>query len=146
MSLYRQEFTIREMDFIHAGEASIMVKNILKEVGAEAGLIRRAAIAAYEAEINAVIYGREGRMVLEMFEDRIVIQVVDKGPGIPDIELAMREGYSTAPPEVREMGFGGGMGLPNIKRNADELSIESEVGRGTRLKIVFLALWRGDGA
>ena len=116
MTLYQQEFPIKEMDFIHAGEASIKVKNILKEIGADAGLIRRAAIAAYEAEINAVVYGRNGRMTVLLDENEVRIIVEDQGPGIEDIDLAMQEGYSTATPEIRALGFGAGMGLPNIKK------------------------------
>ena len=146
MTIYRQEFQIREMDFIHAGEASIQVKNILKEVGAGPELIRRVAIAAYEAEINAVVYGKDGRMIVELDQDKVVIVVEDQGPGIPDIDLAMREGYSTAPPEIREMGFGAGMGLPNIKKNSDKLTITSEVGRGVRLEIVFNSGWARAGS
>lgn len=145
MSLYRQSYIIRAMDFSRAGEASIQVKNILKEVGADPALIRRVAIAAYEAEINVVVHGGGGQMTVDLDEKGVRITVEDTGPGIPDIELAMKEGYSTAPPEVREMGFGAGMGLPNIKRNSDELQLESEVDKGTRLEMVFFSTWsRGE--
>ncbi|MFH1138700.1 MAG: ATP-binding protein [Pseudomonadota bacterium] len=143
MILYRQEFPIKEMDFIHAGEASLQVKNILKEIGADGGLIRRAAIAAYEAEINAVVYGRNGLMTLLLDENGVEIIVEDQGPGIPDIELAMREGYSTATPEIKALGFGAGMGLPNIRKNADKLEIFSEVGRGVKVRICFNSGWGG---
>jgi len=145
VTLYRQEFAIKEMDFIHAGEASVQVKNILKNIGADPDLIRRVAVAAYEAEINAVVYGRAGLMVIEMNDDGLVIMVEDKGPGIPDIELAMQEGYSTAPPEIREMGFGAGMGLPNIKKNSDDLQIVSGPGQGTRVVMFFRSDWQGQG-
>jgi anti-sigma regulatory factor (Ser/Thr protein kinase) len=141
MSLYSQSFQIASMDFLHAGEASIRVKNILQGIGAEPGIIRRVAIAAYEAEINVVVHGGGGTMNLELDEQTVKITVEDQGPGIPDIELAMREGYSTAPPEVREMGFGAGMGLPNIKRNVDELDIVSQVGVGTRVVMILNAVW-----
>ena len=141
MSAYRREFEIRDMDFIHAGEASIGVKNILKEIGADSDLIRRAAIASYEAEINAVVYGGGGRLILELSEKLVLIVVEDGGPGIPDIEMAMQEGYSTATPEIKAMGFGAGMGLPNIKKNSDEFLIESKVGQGTTLRIVFKPSW-----
>ncbi len=141
MTSYRREFSIKEMDFIHAGEASIQVKNILKEVGADNDLMRRVAIAAYEAEINAVVYGRDGRMIVELNEKGVIIIVEDKGTGIPDIEQAMQEGFSTATPEIKEMGFGAGMGLPNIKRNSDELHIDSTVGVGTKLTMLFHSNW-----
>ncbi|MBU2548991.1 MAG: ATP-binding protein [Proteobacteria bacterium] len=143
MSLFRQEFAIKGMDFIHAGEASIRVKNILKEIGAHQDLIRRVAIAAYEAEINTVIYGQGGVMILELDEDGVLIRVEDKGPGIPDLKLAMQEGWSTATPEIQAMGFGAGMGLPNIKKNSDKFVIDSEIGQGTRLKIFFNSGWKG---
>ncbi|MEW6262802.1 MAG: ATP-binding protein [Thermodesulfobacteriota bacterium] len=142
MSLYRHEFPIKEMDFIHAGEASISVKNILKGIGAEPDLIRRVAIASYEAEMNAVMYGREGRMIIELGENGVIVIVEDQGQGISDLELAMREGWSTATPEMREMGFGAGMGLPNIKKNADELRVTSSPGQGTRLEIIFHNVWK----
>ena len=141
MTGYRREFPIKEMDFVHAGEASIQVKNILKEIGADNDLIRRVAIAAYEAEINAVVYGRDGRMIVELDEQGLIVVVEDKGNGIPDIEQAMQEGFSTASPEIREMGFGAGMGLPNIKKNSDEMHIESDVGLGTKLKMFFHSTW-----
>lgn len=144
MSLYRQEFPVREMDFVRAGEASIAVKNILKEIGADQDIIRRVAIASYEAEMNAVIYGREGRMVLELDERTITVMVFDRGQGIADVAQAMVEGFSTASEEIREMGFGAGMGLPNIKRNSDELEIDTAPGRGTRLTIIFHPGWMGD--
>lgn len=141
MSLYRQEFEIAANDFIHAGEASLEVKKVLREVGVDADLLRRVAIAAYEGEINVVIHGNGGRIVLDLIENGIEIVFEDEGPGIPDVELAMREGYSTASPEAREMGFGAGMGLPNIKKNTDEMTIDTEVGRGTRLAIRFHHDW-----
>lgn len=144
MTLYRQEFRVREMDFAHAGEASIAIKNILKEIGADQDLVHRVAIACYEAEMNEVMYGRDGRMAIEVSEDQVVIVVKDDGPGIKDVELAMREGYSTATDEMREMGFGAGMGLPNIRRNADHFEINSAKGWGTRLKIVFNTGWRTE--
>lgn len=145
MTLYREEFDIREMDFAHAGEASIRIKTVLKEVGADSSLVHRAAICAYEAEMNEVMYGRRGRMTLELSEELLLILVEDDGPGIQDVDLAMTEGYSTATDEMREMGFGAGMGLPNIKRNADRLTVNSGPGRGTRLEIVFDTGWRAKG-
>jgi anti-sigma regulatory factor (Ser/Thr protein kinase) len=100
-------------------------------MGLPSALIRRVAIAAYEAEMNMVMYARRGTMTLRVTPADVVIAAQDEGPGIPDIGLAMREGYSTATPEMRELGFGAGMGLPNIQRNTDDLAIASDVGRGT---------------
>ncbi|MBF0531444.1 MAG: anti-sigma regulatory factor [Deltaproteobacteria bacterium] len=144
MSLYQKQFTIKERDFIHAGDASVQVKNILKGVGADPDLIRRVAIASYEAEMNAVIYAHYGQMSVELHEDCVRITVEDQGPGIPDVTLAMQDGYSTATPEIREMGFGAGMGLPNIKKNSDEFLISSQVGHGTKLEMVFNTGWRSQ--
>ncbi|MBW1708311.1 MAG: ATP-binding protein [Deltaproteobacteria bacterium] len=142
----RHEFPIKEMDFVRAGEASLQVKKILREMKAENDLVRRATIACYEAEINAVVYGRDGVMSLEVDDEGIYIYVEDKGDGIPDIEQAMMEGFSTATEEIREMGFGAGMGLPNIMKNADEFTISSAVGEGTRLKIIFRSGWTTEEA
>ena len=141
MTGYSQTFQIQGMDFTHAGEASIALKNILKDIGAAQDLIRKVAIAAYEAEMNVVVHGGGGTMTLEMDSERIRITVEDQGEGIADIELAMREGWSTASEEVRALGFGAGMGLPNIKKNSDELIIESRKGRGTTLIILFDSGW-----
>ena len=98
-------------------------------------VVRRIAIVSYEAEMNLVMYATRGKISLRVSLDSVSINVDDEGPGIPDVTLAMEEGYSTATPEMREMGFGAGMGLPNIRRNADEFDISSHVGRGTRLYI-----------
>jgi len=108
---------------------------MLKELGVDAGIIRRIAIAMYEAEMNVVMYADRAQMIFEMTPQVIRMIVDDSGPGIPDIDLAMREGYSTATPEMREMGFGAGMGLANIRKNADEFNITSHVGQGTKLEI-----------
>ena len=120
-------------DFTNAGRASTGIKETLKNMGLASALIRRVAIAAYEAEMNMVMYARRGTMTLHVTPNDVTIDVRDEGPGIPDITLAMQEGYSTATPEMREMGFGAGMGLPNIRRNTDDLAITSEVQRGTTL-------------
>jgi len=120
-------------DFTNAGRASTGIKETLKNMGLPSALVRRVAIAAYEAEMNLVMYARRGTMTLHVTPADVVIAVFDEGPGIPDVSLAMQEGYSTATPEMRELGFGAGMGLPNIQRNTDELVIDSEVGRGTTL-------------
>ncbi len=134
---YLHSFSIQGKDFQNAGKASTGLKSILTQIGIDADLIRRAAIAAYEAEMNVVMYAREGVMTIEIDSGGIRICVEDKGPGICDIDLAMREGYSTATDEMREMGFGAGMGLPNIRKNADEFKMNSTVGVGTHLEINF---------
>lgn len=125
-------------DFAVAGEASSNVKKMLTQLGVNPAIIKKASIAMYEAEINAVIHANGGIAEVEIDSSKVKIIINDKGPGIPDIELAMQEGYSTAPEAVREMGFGAGMGLPNIKRYSDNFEIETEVGKGTRLKIEVL--------
>ena len=124
-------YEIAGSDFTNAGRASTSIKETLKNMGFASALIRRVAIAAYEAEMNTVMYARRATMTLHVTPASVTIDVRDEGPGIPDIPLAMQEGYSTATPEMREMGFGAGMGLPNIKRNTDGLVITSDVGRGT---------------
>jgi anti-sigma regulatory factor (Ser/Thr protein kinase) len=106
-------------------------------MGLDARTIRRAAIASYEAEMNVIMYAWEARMALAVSPGAVKITVEDKGPGIDDVELAMTEGYSTATPEMRELGFGAGMGLPNIRKNADVFRIDSRAGRGTRLEIII---------
>ena len=126
-------YDVAGADFTNAGRASTDIKETLKHMGLPSALIRRVAIAAYEAEMNMVMYARRGTMTLHVTPEDVTIDVRDEGPGIPDIALAMQEGYSTATPEMREMGFGAGMGLPNIKRNTDRLAITSDVNRGTAL-------------
>ncbi|WP_458379747.1 ATP-binding protein [Thermoclostridium stercorarium] len=115
-SLIRKEYDIPANDFSRAGEASSNVRKLLTQLGVNPTIIKRTSIAMYEAELNAVIHGNGGKARVEIFEDRIEILVYDEGPGIADIELAMQEGYSTAPDYIREMGFGAGMGLSNIKK------------------------------
>ncbi len=131
------EYEVQGGDFAHAGSASSQVKRILKQINLEHGLIKRIVVALYEAEVNIVAHAYRGRISIDIDVERILIRLADEGPGIPDIDLAMQEGYSTASPEVREMGFGAGMGLSNIKKNADELAIESEVGKGTTVTILI---------
>ncbi len=133
--LFEKKFSIRGGDFAGAGEASIEAKNILKEIGFDGDVIRRVAIASYEAEMNVVMYADYGEMDFKVMRDGVRIVVDDRGPGIPDIDMAMKEGYSTATDEMREMGFGAGMGLPNIKKNTDELKISSRVDTGTRVEM-----------
>ena len=131
-----REYIIPSNDFIVAGEASSSVRKLLNQMGVAPAVVRRASIAMYEAEINAVIHGHGGRAHVEIDRDKVSIRISDDGPGIPDIGLAMQEGWSTAPDSVREMGFGAGMGLPNIKRNADRLSIDTAQGQGTTIHII----------
>ena len=126
-------YDVAGADFTNAGRASTSIKETLKNMGLASTLVRRVAIAAYEAEMNLVMYARRGTMTLTVTPGDVTIDVQDEGPGIPDIALAMQEGYTTATPEMRELGFGAGMGLPNIKRNTDALEISSEVQRGTHL-------------
>ncbi len=133
----QEEFDIAGGDFVNGGSASCRIRNILKEIGVDTEILRRVAIASYEAEMNVVMYARSGKMKLFLTPDKILIKVDDEGPGIPDIELAMRPGYSTATEEMREMGFGAGMGLPNIKKNADIFKINSILNKGTMLEITI---------
>jgi serine/threonine-protein kinase RsbT len=133
--LFRLEFEIRGGDFGNAGKASTGIKSRLKDLGMDPRIIRRAAICAYEAEMNVVMYAERGSIVFSVTPERIDIQVTDRGPGIADIELAMKEGYSTATEQMREMGFGAGMGLPNMRRHADRFVISSVVGEGTDVRM-----------
>lgn len=135
----REEFAVRGGDFGHAGEVSTTIKSMLKQIGFPSDVIRRVAIATYEAEMNVVVYAEEATVTFEATPAVITVTLADRGRGIRDIELAMQEGYSTATEEIREMGFGAGMGLPNIKRNSDDLKIDSEVGVGTTVRITVLA-------
>ena len=136
--LLKQEFAIEGGDFVNAGESSCKVRNTLREIGIESDLVRRVAIAAYEAEMNVVMYASRGIMQVMVYRDKILLIIDDRGPGIENIDLAMQPGYSTATEEMREMGFGAGMGLPNIKKNADVFKITSHVGKGTRIEIKIL--------
>ena len=136
MSTIKLRYAIPANDFVTAGEASSNVKKKLTQIGVVSDKIKKAAISMYEAEINAVIHGDGGYAEVEICSDKVIINIIDHGPGIPDVELAMREGYSTAPDNIREMGFGAGMGLPNIKKYADKLEIFTEVGKGTKVRII----------
>jgi len=130
-------FHIDGKDFASAGMVSTQIKTILKSIGYDPQLIRRVAIATYEAEMNVVMHARLAEVVLRASDTEILVIIQDKGKGIENIELAMQEGYTTATEEQRALGFGAGMGLPNIKKNADKLNIESEVGTGTLLELLF---------
>ncbi len=129
------KFDVSDEDFSTAGEASAAVKKTLKQLGFSPDVVRRVSIAMYEGEINMVIHADGGTATVEINQQSITVILADRGPGIKDIELAMQEGYSTAPDEVRNLGFGAGMGLPNIKRYSDDLKIETELGVGTTLTI-----------
>ena len=128
------EYRIEGNDFMVAGAASNNIKNTLKMLGIASDVCRRVAIITYEAEINLVIHSGGGILQAMISEDHVDLVVKDEGPGIADISKAMTAGYSTATEQAREMGFGAGMGLPNIKRNSDTFEIESEVGKGTTLR------------
>ena len=137
MPILSKRFSIKARDYLRAGEVAIAVKGILKGIGFESELVRRVSICAYEAEINVVLHGGDGTMHLFVDPSAVGLVVRDNGPGIENIELAMKEGFSTASEEAREMGFGAGMGLPNIRNNSDSLKIDSERGEGTLLAISF---------
>ncbi len=129
-------FDIDGENFTSAGEASVRIKKMLREMGFSPEIIRRVSVAMYEGEINMVIHADGGTADINVFGDKIEIILADRGPGIPDIDLAMQEGYSTAPDNIRSLGFGAGMGLPNMKRYTDEMKVESEVGKGTTVTMV----------
>ncbi len=130
-------YDINGSDFTIAGQASSNIKKVLKQLGVAPEIIRKAAISMYEGEINTVIHGKGGTADVEIAKDKLTIIFKDNGPGIKDINQAMQEGFSTAPDEARELGFGAGMGLPNIKKYSDELNIISEVGKGTTVEIII---------
>ncbi|MDF2591214.1 MAG: anti-sigma regulatory factor [Clostridia bacterium] len=133
MSLIQYHFNVEKDDFDRAGEASSNIKKILRQLGIDAAIIRKVAISTYEAEINVVIHSLGGVISLEIDTSSIKITAKDRGPGIANIELAMQAGYSTASDKVREMGFGAGMGLPNMEKCADKFEVESVVGIGTTI-------------
>ncbi len=135
--VFTESFPVQSKDFAAAGEASAKIKNILRLLGINPALIRRVAIAAYEAELNMIIHSLGGNMALAVTPHDITLACKDTGPGIDNIEMAMREGFSTASSHVRMMGFGAGMGLPNIRKNCDDFSIESDES-GTNLDLRFL--------
>ena len=129
------EYTIIEGDFVNAGVASSSVKKALKQLNLSPAVIKRVVVALYEAEVNAIAHAYGGTIYVDIDSERILMKVVDRGPGIPDLELAMQEGYSTARPEVRDMGFGAGMGLSNMKKNVDKLVVHTKVGEGTTVEM-----------
>ena len=129
-------FDIDGEDFSSAGEASVEMKKKLRQLGFPSDVIRRCSIAMYEGEINMVIHANGGSADVAVYPDKVVMVLEDHGPGIPNVELAMQEGYSTASERIHNMGFGAGMGLPNMKRYTDSLEIETQVGVGTKLTMV----------
>jgi len=131
------EYAISDLNFTTAGEASSNIKKMMKLLGIDSKKIRNASIAAYEAEMNIAIHSNGGKIIFLIEEDHIQIIAEDTGPGIADINLAMKEGYSTATSEIREMGFGAGMGLPNIRKCSDEFNIESKLGEFTRVSVTI---------
>ena len=135
--MIKETFSVVANDMTAAGDVSARIKRQMKQLGVPSSIIRRVSVCTYEAEINLVIHSMGGGIDFEITDENIIVHVYDVGPGIPDIEKAMTEGYSTATNEVRNMGFGAGMGLPNMKRNADGFKIESEVGKGTDIVMTF---------
>lgn len=131
------EYNLEGGNFSRAGYASSEIKKMLKQLNVDMGIIKRTVVACYEAEVNVVAHAYSGTIYVDLNTESIRIRLQDEGPGIPDISQAMQEGFSTASSKVREMGFGAGMGLPNIQKNADKMEISSEVGIGTTLEITM---------
>jgi anti-sigma regulatory factor (Ser/Thr protein kinase) len=133
----RLEFDVIGGNFVSAGSASEAIKNSLKQLGIDSSIIRRTVIAMYEGEMNMVIHANGGKAVAEIYRDRIELSLIDHGPGIPDLDLAFKEGWSTASEKIRELGFGAGMGLPNMKKYSDNIEVLTEVGKGTTVKMLL---------
>ena len=129
------EYQVYEADFVNAGAASSAIKKTLKQLNVNPQIVKRVVVALYAAEVNAIAHAYGGMIYADIEPDKIILKVEDKGPGIPDIDWAMQEGNSTASPEVRNMGFGAGMGLPNIQKNVDKLNVTSTVGVGTTVEM-----------
>ncbi len=136
-TILKNTYEVRTGEFQTAGDASASIKRKLKQIGIGSTVLRRIAVASYEAELNLIIHSDGGTLSIEMTPDQIMLTSQDVGPGIADLSKAMQEGFSTASEEARGLGFGAGMGLPNMKRNADGFSIESEVGKGTTIQMRF---------
>ena len=134
----RFRYDVDGENFTSAGNASVEVKRKLRQLGFPPEIIKRVSIAMYEGEINMVIHANGGTADVNVYCDRIEIILADRGPGIPNIDLAMQEGYSTAPDNIRSLGFGAGMGLPNMKKYTDDMKIESEVGKGTTISMTVI--------
>ena len=131
------EYVIDGDNFTLAGNASVAVKKKLRWLGISPEIIRRVSIAMYEGEINMVIHAGGGKATVSVSSDEIEIVLADKGPGIPNVDLAMKEGFSTAPDNIRDLGFGAGMGLPNMKKNTDTMDIKTEIGEGTTIRMTI---------
>lgn len=131
MPLIAEVFPVEKDDFVSAGEVSAKIKRTLKKLGVDSSVLRRISVCSYEVELNLVIHSLGGTIDFSVDEDEVTLLIRDRGPGIPDLDLAMREGWSTAPESVRNMGFGAGMGLPNMKRCSDDMTIDTQVGVGT---------------
>lgn len=136
--LFKTSYQVEQADYTSAGRASADIKRRLKQLGVGGDVLRRVAVASYEVELNLVIHSLGGELELNVFPDAVQLISADRGPGIPDLSMAMKEGFSTANDEARSLGFGAGMGLPNMKRNADEFKIESTVGVGTTINMRFM--------
>ena len=135
--LYTGSYHVAKDDYTSAGHASADIKRQLKQIGVSGDVLRRVAVASYEVELNLVIHSLGGDLTLNVFPDCVQLITADVGPGIPDLTMAMKEGYSTANETARSLGFGAGMGLPNMKRNADDFDIQSTVGVGTTITMGF---------
>lgn len=129
------EYQVEGGDFTNAGTTSSIVKKMMRQLGVDPAIVKRTVVALYEAEVNIVAHAYRGVIFVDLEENSVTIKLVDEGPGIPDINQAMQMGFSTASPEVREMGFGAGMGLPNMQSNSDKLTVTSVVGQGTTVEI-----------
>ncbi len=135
--MYSGSYHVEKADYSSAGRVSAAIKRQLKQIGVSGDVLRRVAVASYEVELNLVIHSLGGEMTLNVYPDCVQLISADVGPGIPDLSLAMKEGYSTANETARSLGFGAGMGLPDMKRNADDFDIESTVGVGTTITMGF---------
>lgn len=136
-TILKNTYEVRTGEYQTAGDASANIKRKLKQIGIGGTVLRRIAVASYEAELNLIIHSHGGTLSVEMTPEQIMLVSADVGPGIADLSKAMQEGYSTASEEARGLGFGAGMGLPNMKRNADGFDIESAVGKGTTIQMRF---------
>ena len=144
-ALFTTQYPVAKADYVSAGKASQDIKRRLKQLGIGGDVLRRVAVASYEVELNLVIHSEGGTLTLTLYPDCVELNSVDVGPGIADVSMAMREGWYTANDEARALGFGAGMGLPNMKRNADDFSIQSELGKGTVIDMRFhLPGWQGE--
>jgi serine/threonine-protein kinase RsbT len=135
--LLRRTYRVYGRDFDKAGETATEIKQVLKGLGIDSGVVHRTVVIVFEAEMNVVMYASEGTVTFVLTDEDIELEIADKGPGIADIKMALTEGFSTATDQMREMGFGFGMGLPNIRRNSDEFDIASEVGKGTTVSAMI---------